>query len=624
MRAGAERRGIEVDEDALAEGTKAVEEQIERESDAFVASGELWDDGIIDPRDTRTVLGIALSAACSARGRGLAALRRLPDVGDDEPRAPITQGARRQPRRDRAARLRRLPAARDRHRRRLLRARRRRAVRRRGRRGGRPRRHDRRRVLSRRRPSCSTPPRRTGADAVHPGYGFLAENADFARAVGDAGLIWIGPPPEAIEAMGSKVRARALMEEAGVPVVPGCELGDGADVARRGRAGRLPAARQGIGRRRRQGDAARSPPPDELEGAVEGARREAESAFGDATVFLERHLQRPRHIEIQLLADTHGHHGQPRRARVLDPAPPSEGRRGGPVARRRRRAARAARRRRGGRGRGGRLRRRRHGRVPARRPTASFHFLEMNTRLQVEHPVTEMVLGIDLVAEQLRIAAGEPLGRRAREPVIERPRDRGSALRRGPGGRLPARRPAPSSGSRSTAPSRSRRRRGSREPVDLRLDSGVEAGERRQPALRPDARQADRLGAEPRGGGRAAGGALGRRARSTASSPIATCSSGSCAIPDFARRRHRHRLPRARATACVEPLVDADGGAPARRRRRALPRWPSGAPRRRVLALRAAGLPQQLLRAAADRLRGRATASSRSPTRSAATGSRSG
>ena len=315
--------------------------------------------------------------------------------------------------------------------------------------------------------------RRTGADAVHPGYGFLAENAEFAQAVIDAGHVWIGPPPAAIEAMGSKVGARALMEAAGVPVVPGAELGAGTDAAAEAERVGFPllvkASAGGGGKGMRPVDSAA-----ELADAIEGARREAGAAFGDSTVFLERYLQRPRHIEIQLLADTHGTTVslgerecsiQRRHQKVLEespsPAVDTELRErlgAAAVA-----AAEAV------------------GYVGAGTvefmlaADGDFHFLEMNTRLQVEHPVTEMVLGLDLVAEQLRIAAGEPLSERAREPRIG-----GHAIEV----RLYAEDPAsgylPQAGSLShfsvpgaepfAVP------RGGADPAPLRLDSGVESG----------------------------------------------------------------------------------------------------------------------------------------------------
>ena len=314
---------------------------------------------------------------------------------------------------------------------------------------------------------------RTGADAVHPGYGFLAENAAFARAVIDAGLVWIGPPPEAIEAMGSKVGARALMEEAGVPVVPGTELAEGVDLAAAGEAVGYPllvkASAGGGGKGMRPVASA-----GELAAAVEGARREAEAAFGDATVFLERHLQGPRHIEIQLLADTHGRTVslgerecsiQRRHQKVLEEAPSPrvdedlrERLGAAAVA-----AAEAV------------------GYVGAGTVEfmldsgGEFHFLEMNTRLQVEHPVTEMVLRLDLVAEQLRIAAGEPLSDAAREPQI-----RGHAIEvrlyaeDAAGGYLPQ---AGTLGAFSIAGAEPFAvPRGGGEPADLRIDSGVEKG----------------------------------------------------------------------------------------------------------------------------------------------------
>jgi propionyl-CoA carboxylase alpha chain len=315
--------------------------------------------------------------------------------------------------------------------------------------------------------------RRTGADAVHPGYGFLAENADFARAVISTGLVWIGPPPEAIDAMGSKVGARALMEAAGVPVVPGAELGEGIDAAAEAERIGFPllvkASAGGGGKGMRPVASA-----GELAGAIEGAGREAGAAFGDSTVFLERYLQRPRHIEIQLLADSHGTtlslgerecSIQRRHQKVLEesPSPAVD-----PELRERLGAAAVA-------------AAKAVGYVGAGTvefmlaEDGDFHFLEMNTRLQVEHPVTEMVLGLDLVAEQLRIAAGEPVSERAREPRIG-----GHAIEV----RLYAEDPAsgylPQAGSlsRFSVPGAQPFAvpRGGADPVPLRLDSGVESG----------------------------------------------------------------------------------------------------------------------------------------------------
>ncbi len=316
--------------------------------------------------------------------------------------------------------------------------------------------------------------RLTGADAVHPGYGFLAENAEFATRVVDAGLVWIGPPPAAIEAMGSKVRARALMEEAGVPIVPGCELAGGEDRAsaaeRVGYPLLVKASAGGGGKGMRPVAEA-----GELEAAIEGARREAAASFGDSTVFLERHLQRPRHIEIQLLADSHGTSVsigerecsvQRRHQKVLEESPsvavdPALRERLGAAAVA---AAEAV------------------GYIGAGTvefllaADGEFFFLEMNTRLQVEHPVTEMVYGIDLVAEQLRIAGGEPLSRAAREPVLF-----GHAIEV----RLYAEDPAagflPQIGTveRISIPGAEPfavPTGGGTRPVELRLDSGVENG----------------------------------------------------------------------------------------------------------------------------------------------------
>jgi len=240
----------------------------------------------------------------------------------------------------------------------------------------------------------------TGADAVHPGYGFLSENAAFARAVLDAGLTWVGPPPEAIETMGSKVESKRLMAAAGVPVLS--EL-DPASVTSDDLPLLVKASAGGGGRGMR---VVRS--LDELDEAVEGASAEAGSAFGDPTVFCERYLETGRHIEVQVLADSHGTVWavgerecsiQRRHQKVVEeaPSPFVDASLREQLFDAARKAARAI------------------DYVGAGTveflagPDGRFYFLEMNTRLQVEHPVTENVTGLDLVALQLRIAEGERL-----------------------------------------------------------------------------------------------------------------------------------------------------------------------------------------------------------------------
>jgi acetyl-CoA/propionyl-CoA carboxylase biotin carboxyl carrier protein len=244
---------------------------------------------------------------------------------------------------------------------------------------------------------------RTGASAIHPGYGFLSENAGFARAVVDAGLTWVGPPPSAIELMGDKGAAKDAAVAAGVPVVPS---GEGADAV-------FPvvvkAVAGGGGKGMRVVRAA-----DELQSATAAAKREAMSAFGDDRVIVERYLERPRHIEVQVLADAHGtvvHLGerecslQRRHQKVVEEAP-------SPVVdaalRERMGAAAVALAHACGYTGAGTV----EFIVPETAPDATpedFFFLEMNTRLQVEHPVTELVYGVDLVEQQLRVAAGERL-----------------------------------------------------------------------------------------------------------------------------------------------------------------------------------------------------------------------
>ena len=256
----------------------------------------------------------------------------------------------------------------------------------------------------------------TGAGAVHPGYGFLSENAAFARACADAGLIFVGPDPGTIATMGDKVAAKAVMADAGVPVLPSVIVGDTGDLITQAAQVGFPllvkAAFGGGGRGMRLVAG-----PADLEAAVRSARREAASAFGDGTVFLERFVTDPRHVEVQILGDTAGTvvhlferecSIQRRYQKIVEECP-------SPAVDASLRAALAA------------------AAVTAGQAIGytgagtvefvldrdgSFYFLEMNTRLQVEHPVTEAVTGLDLVELQLRIAEGEPLPPQAREARI--------------------------------------------------------------------------------------------------------------------------------------------------------------------------------------------------------------
>jgi propionyl-CoA carboxylase alpha chain len=260
--------------------------------------------------------------------------------------------------------------------------------------------------------------RRSGADGIHPGYGFLSENADFARAVVAAGITWVGPTPDAIAAMGDKLAAKKLMTEAGVPTLPAAELGPDDDLDTAGKKVGFPllvkAAAGGGGKGMRVVENA-----DELETAVAGARREAGAAFGNDTIFLERWLAASRHVEIQVLGDQQGNlvhcferecSIQRRHQKIIEEAPspavsPELRERMGAAALA---AARAI------------------GYVSAgtvefllEDGSNDFWFLEGNTRLQVEHPVTEAITGLDLVHEQLRVAGGEPLGFTQRELSID-------------------------------------------------------------------------------------------------------------------------------------------------------------------------------------------------------------
>jgi acetyl-CoA carboxylase biotin carboxylase subunit len=256
--------------------------------------------------------------------------------------------------------------------------------------------------------------RRGGADAIHPGYGFLSENARFARACQQAGIKFIGPTAEAMELLGSKTRARQAMERAGVPLVPGSarglEFAEAAGVAKEvGYPIMLKAAAGGGGKGMRMVRA-----EEELGSAFETARSEAEHAFGDGELYIEKLIENPRHIEMQVLADEHGHtvwlgerecSVQRRHQKVLEESP-------SPIvdAEMRRRMGEAAVKvaQAGGYTNAGTV----EFLVDANK---NFYFLEVNTRLQVEHPVTEMVTGLDLVHLQIRIAAGEPLPFRQQE-----------------------------------------------------------------------------------------------------------------------------------------------------------------------------------------------------------------
>jgi acetyl-CoA/propionyl-CoA carboxylase biotin carboxyl carrier protein len=247
-----------------------------------------------------------------------------------------------------------------------------------------------------------------GADAVHPGYGFLAENADFANALDAAGLVFIGPPAAAIEAMGSKTRAREIMQEAGVPIVPG-STEPSPDVAAALETAKeigFPVACKAAGGGGGKGFRV-AMSEDELADAFEGAAREGEKFFSDDRVYLERYLEDPRHVEIQILADSHGnviHLGerdcsiQRRHQKLIEEAP-------GPlvddemrarIGRIAKEAARA-------------VDYRGAGTVEGMQVGEEYFFLEMNTRVQVEHCVTEMVTGVDIVREQVLVAAGEEL-----------------------------------------------------------------------------------------------------------------------------------------------------------------------------------------------------------------------
>ena len=260
--------------------------------------------------------------------------------------------------------------------------------------------------------------RTSGAEAVHPGYGFLAENAGFARAVEKAGLVWIGPPPEAIELMGHKTAARTRMREAGVPIIPGTTdpVASAAEIVALGAEIGYPlivkaaAGGGGKGMKIVRG-------PEEAERAFESASREGQSYFADAAVYVERYLEDPRHVEVQVLADAHGnviHLGerdctiQRRHQKLVEetPSPAVDDELRERIGKIAVDAARAA---------GYRSAGTIEGLLA---PDGAYYFMEMNTRIQVEHTVTEEVTGLDLVREQILIAAGEPLSVRQEDVVL--------------------------------------------------------------------------------------------------------------------------------------------------------------------------------------------------------------
>jgi acetyl-CoA/propionyl-CoA carboxylase biotin carboxyl carrier protein len=259
---------------------------------------------------------------------------------------------------------------------------------------------------------------RAGADAIHPGYGFLAENAEFARRVEQAGLTWVGPPPDAIELMGTKTAARRAMRDAGVPIVPGAidPVQSAEDVVELGDEIGYPmiikAAAGGGGKGM---EIVRA--PDEAERAFDAATRQGERYFADPAVYVERYVEDPRHVEVQVLADAHGnvvHLGerdctiQRRHQKLVEetPSPAVDDALRARIGQIAVDAARAAGYRSAGTVEG------------LLTPDGDYFFMEMNTRIQVEHTVTEAVTGLDLVREQLAIAAGEPLSVAQRDVVL--------------------------------------------------------------------------------------------------------------------------------------------------------------------------------------------------------------
>ncbi len=410
--------------------------------------------------------------------------------------------------------------------------------------------------------------RDAGADAVHPGYGFLAENADFAAACVAAGLIFVGPPEDVIRRMGSKIEAKAIMQAAGVPVIPGFTAAglDAAAIAARAAEIGFPvlvkASAGGGGKGMRIVREATALPD-----ALAAARREAASAFGDDALLVERYVTSPRHVEVQLLGDAHGHlvhcferecSIQRRHQKIVEEAPsPTID---APLRARLCDAAVAA------------------GRAIGYQSAGTvefvvdaeghFYFLEVNTRLQVEHPVTEAITGLDLVRLQLEVAAGRSPAAPAGRSLGARFCDRGPAVRRGPAPRLPA------------VDGHARRlRRGARR--------GRALGERRRDRLvgddplRSDARQGDRPRTDARRGDRAARPRAPRHARLRRAHEPRPPDRDPRA-PGLSRRTPLDALPRRALDA--RPRADrrrGRGGSRPRGRGRAVAAGARGAPRHR-------------------------------------------
>lgn len=311
-----------------------------------------------------------------------------------------------------------------------------------------------------------------GAEAVHPGYGFLAENPNLARACDEAGIVWIGPPVAAIEAMGSKTGAREIMKEAGIPIIPGTTE-PVADVAEAKKiiddSVGYPVAIKAVGGGGGKGFRV-ALSEDELEGAFDGAAREGEKFFGDPTVYIERYLPDPRHVELQVLADSHGnviHLGerdcslQRRHQKLIEesPAPAVSDELRAKIGQIAVDAAKA-------------VDYRSAGTFEGLLQDDEWFFMEMNTRVQVEHCVTEMVTGIDIVREQILVAAGEPLSY-SQEDI----RFHGHAIECRINAEDASKNFAPAPGKIATY----------REPTGpgVRMDSGVEAGSEITPLYDP-------------------------------------------------------------------------------------------------------------------------------------------